>query len=76
LNVLYDKACNANTQRWITGPIAIASGVAAVGLLYFAFRDTGAPKERQAGAVRKRRQLTVTPVISPSGGSATVRFDW
>jgi hypothetical protein len=25
---------------------------------------------------RKRRELTVTPVISPEGGGATVRFDW
>jgi hypothetical protein len=35
-------------------------------------------EKRQVGAVgrRTRREMTVTPVISPDGAGATVRFDW
>ena len=25
---------------------------------------------------RKRRELVVTPVVSPQGGGATLQFDW
>jgi hypothetical protein len=75
-NRAFDKACTANKWRTTGAIVGIASGVLAAGALYFAYRGEGNTAETQAMGRRTRRQLTVTPVISPSGGGATVRFDW
>jgi hypothetical protein len=76
-NRAFDEACSANKRRFITGAVGIASGVLAAGALYFAYRSDGNRMEKStAMGKRKRRELTVTPVISPEGGGATVRFDW
>lgn len=76
-NRAFDAACNANKRRFIVGAVGIASGVLAAGALYFAYRSEGRAMEKStAMGKRKRRELTVTPVISPEGGGATVRFDW
>jgi hypothetical protein len=76
-NLAFDKACSANTQRYISGAVGIAAGVLAAGALYFAYRSEGKTSEKSATVGRRqRRQMTVTPVISPSGGGATIRFDW
>jgi hypothetical protein len=63
--------------------ITIATGIGAVamtGLAAFAFYKASGAKEqrRQANgrSTRPRRQLAVTPVMSASGGGATLRFDW
>ncbi|HWO23240.1 MAG TPA: PEGA domain-containing protein [Kofleriaceae bacterium] len=75
-NRAFDDACRANTRRFVVGAVGVASGVLALGALYFAYRSDGKSTEAQAMGRRTRRQLTVTPVISPTGGGATVRFDW
>jgi PEGA domain len=75
-NRAFDKACDANRTRFIVGAVGVATGVLAVGALYFAYRGESKSAETQALGRRTRRQLTVTPVISPTGGGATVRFDW
>ncbi len=76
-NRALDEACKANKRRFIAGAVGIASGVLAAGALYFAYRSEGRTMEKStAMGKRKRRELTVTPVISPEGGGATVRFDW
>lgn len=76
-NRAFDDACNANSRRNIAMVIGIAGGVIGLGTLYFAYRSDDKPKEKQTSIGRRtRRQLTVTPVLSPSGGGATVRFDW
>jgi hypothetical protein len=76
-NKAFDKACDANRKRFIVGGIGIATSVLAIGALYFAYRSDGQASEKQSAiGKRSRRQLIVTPVISPSGGGATVRFDW
>jgi hypothetical protein len=75
-NRAFDKACGANQRRMYVGALGIASGVLAAGALYFAYRGEGQTTETQAMGRRTRRLLMVTPVISPSGGGATVRFDW
>jgi len=63
--------------------ITIGTGIGAVamtGLAAFAFYKASGAKEqrRQANgrSTRPRRQLAVTPVMSASGGGATLRFDW
>jgi hypothetical protein len=61
----------------MAGVVAVAGALTVIGAWkgYFSKSDG---EKRQVGAVgrRTRRELTVTPVISPSGGGATVRFDW
>jgi hypothetical protein len=76
-NQAFDEACKANKRRVIFGTVGAATGVLAVGALVFAYRSEGKSMEKPtAMGKRKRRELTVTPVISPEGGGATVRFDW
>lgn len=76
-NVAFNKACTTSKRRLYAGVVGIASGVLAAGVLYFAYRSDGQASEKQSSiGKRNRRQLTVTPVISPSGGGASVRFDW
>ena len=71
-------ACSTSKKRFVAGAIGIASGVLAAGVLYFAYRSDGHSSSEKQSSIgrRNRRQLTVTPVISPSGGGASVRFDW
>jgi hypothetical protein len=77
-NKAFDAACSTSKKRFIAGAIGIASGVLAAGVLYFAYRSDGHSSSEKQSSIgrRNRRQLTVTPVISPSGGGASVRFDW
>ena len=76
-NIAFDDACSASKSRLVVGIIAAITGAAGVGTLYFAYRSESKAAEKQTSIGRRtRRQLTVTPVVSPSGGGATVRFDW
>lgn len=76
-NRAFKEACSANTTRTIAVAVGIAGVALGAGALFFAYRSEGDTKEKQTAEGRRtRRQLTVTPVISPSGGGATVRFDW
>jgi hypothetical protein len=55
-------------------------GVTMIGSFVMAFvRDgdtTETPTKSAARGHRKRRELAVTPIVSPDGGGATLRFDW
>jgi hypothetical protein len=76
-NVAFDKACTTGKRRFYAEIVGVAAGVLAAGTLYFAYRSDGHASEKQSSiGKRNRRQLVVTPVISPSGGGASVRFDW
>jgi len=60
------------------GIVAVGSVVAAIGI-YKVFIAKGSSGEHQATRgrrVRQNRTFVVTPVISPNGGSATLRFEW
>jgi hypothetical protein len=52
------------------------------GVSVFAFLKSSGSKERpvtsgrSARSAKPRRELTVTPVVSPQGGGAALRFDW
>lgn len=64
--------------RGATLVTAIGAGVLA-GFSAFAFYKGASAKERTIASgrsTRSRRQLTVTPVMSTSGGGAALRFDW
>ena len=61
---------------WVTG---IGTAVLAGFTVYAFYKGTGDTKERAVASgrsTRPRRALAVTPVVSTSGGGATLRFDW
>jgi len=72
------RSCSENTFNQIGFGVSIAVGAAVVGSFYMAFiRDRGHSETQTAnGGHRKRRELAITPVITPDGGGATLRFDW
>jgi hypothetical protein len=49
-----------------------------LGSFFMAFVHDSSGTETRAAASgrRKRRELAITPVVSPDGGGATLRFDW
>jgi len=76
-NIAFDEACIIGKQRFIVGMVGLASGLIGGALLAFAYvGDSSGASKQAARSRRDRRQLTVTPVIGPSGGGASVRFAW
>lgn len=75
----FDAACSAKDRmKWLV-PTTI--GFAAIGtgaLIYVLMSKDGKEEERPANAGRraKKRNFLVTPVVSPDGSGATLRFDW
>jgi hypothetical protein len=71
------KACDhyrMYTIGWITSSVL---GAAAIGSFVMAYvRDGGSETRSARTGKRKRREFAVTPVVSPDGGGATLRFDW
>ena len=72
------SACDWHDRQLIGWVVTGVVGAAAVGAFYMAFiRDRDHTETRTAGGShRKRRELAITPVITPDGGGATLRFDW
>ncbi len=74
----YKDACsNYSLQRvgWVVSSVV---GVAVVGSFIMAFfreRDHGEAITASAGH-KKRRELAITPIVTPDGGGATLRIDW
>ena len=70
-----DDYARKATIGW--GIVAVGGVVAAVGIykVFFAKHSSGEQASR-GHRVRKDRTFVVTPVISPNGGSATLRFEW
>jgi hypothetical protein len=64
--------------NYVAIPVTLTGvALAVVGLVGGYVMSPSSGKEKQSAAGRRtRRELTVTPVISPDGGGATVRFDW
>ncbi|HEX3759166.1 MAG TPA: PEGA domain-containing protein [Kofleriaceae bacterium] len=75
----YRSACNWYTAQIVGWVVVGAMSAAAIGSFYMAYlRDNSGPEVVKAasGGHRKRRELAVTPVVTPDGGGATLRFDW
>ncbi|HEU4728341.1 MAG TPA: PEGA domain-containing protein [Kofleriaceae bacterium] len=72
-----DACSNYDLQRvgWVASGVV---GVAMVGAFYMAFfRDREHSDAQSArGGHRKRRELAITPIVTPGGGGATLRLDW
>jgi len=76
----FKAACDAYKLQKIGWAATSVVGVAVIGSFIMAFvRDSGSsatePKTASGGH-RKRRELAITPIVSPDGGGATLRFDW
>jgi PEGA domain len=74
----YEDACtNWKFQKvgWVATGVV---GAALIGSFYMAFMRDREPTETRTanGGHKKRRELAITPVITPDGGGATLRFDW
>jgi hypothetical protein len=74
----FNDACNNFKYQKIGWVVSGVLGAVAIGSFYMAYvRDSGSEANKTAGrGHRKRRELAVTPVVTPSGGGATLRFDW
>ncbi|HEX2688697.1 MAG TPA: PEGA domain-containing protein [Kofleriaceae bacterium] len=74
----FEDACSNWTLQKVGWMATGVVGAAVIGSFYMAFlRDRDHTETRTAsGGHRKRRELAITPVITPEGGGATLRFDW
>jgi hypothetical protein len=79
----FNNACNAYKLQKIGWGVSSVVGVAVIGSFIMAFvRDSGGgPGSTESakaanGGHRKHRELAITPIVSPDGGGATLRFDW
>jgi hypothetical protein len=74
----FTDACNNFKYQKIGWVVSGVLGAMAIGSFYMAYlRDSGSEASKTAGrGHRKRRELAVTPIVTPAGGGATLRFDW
>jgi hypothetical protein len=54
------------------------AGAAMIGSFVMAYLRDGdrAETKNALGGHRKRRELAITPIVTPEGGGATLQFDW
>lgn len=77
MDAAFDKACSAHDKEIIGAVVAGVFTVAALGTGYLAFfRERSRGDARADVPRRKRREFVVTPIVSPTGGGATLQFDW
>jgi hypothetical protein len=79
----FDKAASdkkgdrASLQTYIGGGIAVAGLIVAGFSVYKLTAKSGTEHQASRGKrVKKDRTFIVTPIESPNGGGATLRFDW
>ncbi len=73
----FDSACRYSRYEKYGWVATSVFGVVLAGSLVMAFIKSDTPTERQAvGPRRKKRDLAITPIVTPDGGGATLRFDW
>jgi hypothetical protein len=72
------SACDWHSRQIVGWVVTGVVGAAMLGSFYMAFvRDREHTETQTAtGGHRKRRELAITPILTPDGGGATVRFDW
>jgi hypothetical protein len=74
----FKDACSNYSLQRIGWVVSSAVGVAVVGSFIMAFfRERSHEEARTAGVGhKKRRELAITPIVTPDGGGATLRIDW
>lgn len=71
-------ACHWHNRQfigWVVGGVAGAMALTSFYMAYLRDGDPGEPRAASQGR-RKRRELAITPILTPGGGGATVRLDW
>ena len=72
-----NSACNWYTAHVVGWVVSGVLGAAVVGSFVMAYiRDSGESDKSAARGHHKRREVAITPVVTPEGGGATLRFDW
>lgn len=77
-NERFHNACDAYKRtKWLI-PTTVGLAVIGAGALVYVMVSKDEVETRPAGAgrVKKKRNLLVTPVVTPDGTGATLRFDW
>jgi hypothetical protein len=74
----FKDACKNYTNTKIGWVVSGVVGVAVIGSFVMAFlRDSHPTETKMAGrGHKKRRELAITPIVTPDGGGATLQFDW
>lgn len=76
----FKSSCSAYDKTKILVPTTIGLGLVGGAALVYILMSKDSTEERPAGVtghrVKKRRNLIVTPVVTPDGTGATLRFDW
>lgn len=76
----FNSACNNYSAQKIGWVVTGVMSVAVVGSFIMAFvvdRDHAeSPTQTANGGHKKRREIAITPIVSPEGGGATLRIDW
>ena len=75
-NKKFGKACDGYDLTKIMIPTTIALGLVGGAALVYVLVSKDDDTERVSGRQKKRRNLVVTPVVTPDGTGATLRFDW
>jgi hypothetical protein len=74
-----NSSCNWYTAHVVGWVVSGVLGAAVVGSFVMAYvRDNGESDHKAVGKAgkHKRREVAITPVVTPQGGGATLRFDW
>ncbi len=72
------KACDWYKYQKVGWVVTGVAGAAMIGSFVMAYLRDGDHTESKNALVgrKKRRELAITPIVTPEGGGATLRFDW
>jgi len=78
LNSKFDSACSAKSRMTWLVPTTVGLAAIGAGALIYVMISKDDAEQRPAGAGRrvKKKTFIVTPVVTPDGTGATLRFDW
>lgn len=80
LNSKFDTACSAKDRMTWLVPTTIGLAAIGAGALIYVMVSKDDAEQRPAGATVgrrvKKKNFIVTPVVTPDGTGATLRFDW
>lgn len=73
----FKAACSAYRNTWIAGGVIGVGAIVGFGSLFYVLTRDSSTTERSAGRRTKRRpNIAITPIVSPTVGGATFRIDW
>ncbi|MBC7978240.1 MAG: PEGA domain-containing protein [Myxococcales bacterium] len=74
----FKKACDWYKYQKVGWVVTGVAGAAMIGSFVMAYLRDGDHTESKNALIgrKKRRELAITPIVTPDGGGATLRFDW